>query len=234
MSPILKVDEMVAKNIQRYAPTLATFYREEKVVQLLIKAESIADQLLKDQKRIESDFFNQMEADRAQSLLDIERIREKAYQEGIKAGKEDLYGQFSELLDLLRSMKEELEDKRSTWMAEAESDMVKLSLVVAEKLVLQELSTKPEMLVTMIKTLLKKTSEQQSLTLQVNPDDLELIKKHLPELKQTLGTVKVFQAEPNPTIKRGGVIFDMDSGILDARIETQVSKLYQALVNEPN
>jgi flagellar assembly protein FliH len=193
---------------------------------------------MKDRDRLETEYYIQIEASRAQKMSELETLKQQtlleARLEGAKVSKEEVYQKFSDLIELIESVKEELEAKKKTWIAEVESDIVKLSLVIAEKLVQQELTTHPEMLLKMIKALLKETSEQTSLTIQTNPEDLALIKSHLPELKQTLGSVKAFNAEPNPNIKRGGVIFDMDSGILDARIETQIGKLYKALVNEPN
>jgi len=233
MTRIIKVEDMVAQNLPKVAPLLTTFYREDKVIALLKQAESVAGQLLKDRDRIESDYTIQMEADRAQALIDIAAIKEQARQEGIKAGKESVYQAFADMLDLIEAVKLDLIQQKESWAESAEAEMVKLSLVIAEKLVQQELATHPDLIVGFIKAILKETSENQRLTLQVNPDDLTLIHKHLPELKQTLGSVKIFEAESNASIPRGGVIFDMDSGMLDARIETQMAKLYQSLVNEP-
>lgn len=224
---------MVARNLPKVAPRLTTFYREEKVIALLKQAESIADQLLKDRSRIESEYITQMEADRAHALIEIAQIKEQARQDGLKAGKEEAYQAFSAVFDHVEAVKMEFIAQRKGWAEEAEADIVKLTLVIAEKLLQQELATHPDLIVGMIKAILKETSENQRLTLQVNPEDLSLIHTHLPELKQTLGAVKIFEAESNPSIPRGGVVFDMDSGMLDARIETQMAKLYQSLVNDP-
>lgn len=233
MTRIIKVDDMVAINLPKVAPMLTTFYQEEKVIAILKQAESVADQLLKERSRIESDYIIQMEADRAQALIEISAIKEQARLEGLKAGKEAAYQAFSDVFDLIETVKSAFVTQRKLWAEAAEADIVKLTLVIAEKLVQQELATHPDLIVGFIRAILKETSENQRLTIQVNPDDLELINKHLPELKQTLGSVKTFEAESNSSIPRGGVILDMDSGMLDARIETQMAKLYQSLVNEP-
>lgn len=231
MSKIIKVDDLVAKNLPKVAPALAIFYREDKVVQLLMKGESIASQLMKDRKRLESEFSIQLEVERADFMRGLEDIKEQTRQEGLAAAKEEVFGQFSELLDLINSTKDELQAQKEVWMAEVEADFVNLAMVIAQKLVGQELITHPDILIKIIKELLKNTSEQRQLTVQVNPEDLALIEKHLSELKQSLGSIKSFHAEANTSIKRGGVIFDMDSGILDAQIETQIGKLYQSLTH---
>ena len=233
MTRIIKVEDMVAKNLPKVAPMLTTFYREDKVIAILRQAESVAEQLIKDRERIETEFIIQMEADRAHALQEIAIIKEQTRQEAIVSAKKEVFRDFSRMLGLIEAVKNDLVEQKKTWISEAEQDIVKLVLVIAEKLVLQELITHPDMLVTFIKAVLKETSEHQRVTIQVNPSDLALIEQHLPELKQTLGSVKIFEAESNSSIPSGGVVFDMDSGVLDAQVATQLHKLYLDLIHEP-
>jgi len=122
-------------------------------------------------------------------------------------------------------------EARSAEMArQHESDLIKLAVKIAEKIIGDRLHADPNTMIQIVSEALKSVRRERSLTIQVHPDCVALVRGKLDELKLRLGGAKEIWVEPNPEVKPGGCIIQSDVGVIDARIDTQLRCMERVLL----
>ncbi|MDD5456983.1 MAG: FliH/SctL family protein [Candidatus Margulisbacteria bacterium] len=229
---IIKLEDMVTRNLKSIAPNLSVFYSENKVVELLQQGENIAEFLLQERMSIEKTYRQDVENQKKNAMLEAEVIKRKAHEEGMAQGKEEIIRKFDDFIKYIDKSKENIEMETSRIYAQQEQDLAALSLKIAEKLVLSEMEFNEELLTRIIKNIISQITERKKVTIKANPQDYEILVQHADEIKKEGGMISEFSIEKNNAVSRGGVIFEMSSGLTDAQIETQVRKIREAFFNE--
>ena len=126
--------------------------------------------------------------------------------------------------DLLR-----LAQQRDQQIAELEAQAIQLALLVARRVIGEELAARPERIAQMVAPLLSRVRSARQVTLRVHPDDGALLQALLTELRAGAELRGSVQLQSDPALERGDCIVVSDAGVLDARIETQLLALQRAL-----
>ena len=103
---------------------------------------------------------------------------------------------------------------------------------MARKIVGIELATQPQALIPLVDELLDEAEAHQSLTLFLNPKDLELLAKNMDVKKWAEETRHTFHLRTDSSLERGGCRIESDIQHFDATLETRFSLLEQTLRNE--
>lgn len=115
-----------------------------------------------------------------------EEIQRLAYEEGFMSGEKAGFAHGEQkalvLLERLESIFEELEEFRENLVKNLESQVVDLAIATARKIIIEEVSTKPEIIITMLKEALLKLQRMGTITIKINPSLYEMFKKNRPEL----------------------------------------------------
>jgi flagellar assembly protein FliH len=153
---------------------------------------------------------------------------ERGRQEGEKALSEQLMRQRRELLELQQGVLDSLRRAIPQVIRETESVLVNLAAEVAFKLV-GELPITSEMIQANIREALNQVEGTTDFEVLLHPEDLEMLQRtHAPILLPTGDTEKVrFGTAPN--ISRGGCLVHTRFGVIDARRETKIELIEQAL-----
>jgi len=181
-----------------------------------------------------------------------ERIKDSAfkegYQEGFAQGEETGKIKVKEEMKLLKTAIEEVSSLKSTILNNMEPEIVKLSLMLAEKLALDSLRIHPEAIATIIKNLIKNVEDEEEIKILVNPSALPILEEYLqPEVMATSATevmatsataegvgerseqfLEIIKSESklkiegDEKISEGGCLIVTDTKILDAQIETRI------------
>ena len=228
MGSILKLEDLVSKNMSVVSPNLSFFYKEEKVIEILKAGEEIAEFLLQERHLLEKDYIRDIENQKKLALLEADTIKKQAYDEGMAAGKEEVLKKFSYMFSFFDESKKNLEETLNQIMETSEKQILEFAFAVTEKLISNELKYNKELFVHTVKELLKNVSERKRITIQANPEDYELLEQYQDLLRKQTGMVRQFSVEKNAAVSRGGVVFDMESGILDAQVETQIDRIREA------
>jgi len=229
---VIKLEDMVARNLKSVSPNLSIFYSENKVVELLQQGENIAEFMLQERLSIEKNYRQDVENQKKNAMLEAEIIKRKAHEEGMVEGKQEIVGKFDEFLRFVETSKENIEKEIAKIYSEQEKDMAALSLKIAEKLVLTEMEFNKELLVKIIKNIIMQITERKKVIVKAHPEDYEILMQYADEIKKEGGMISQFSIEKNNAVSRGGVIFEMSSGLTDAQIETQVRKIREAFFDE--
>lgn len=217
--------------------------------QILQNAETDADRIIEDaQKAAERIKRAAMQAaikERTQALEEARRIQQEA-----EASREEIFRQTREqaLIDEkneidsnYRPMVEQaFEDfgkviestqlALSKMLEDNRDDLIDLALQVARRLIHRVQDEDRELVLRTVEEALKRARERQQVTLHVHPDDLKILEIHKLDLIHKFDDIKTVQLEVDRRVDRGGVRIETPSGIIDARIRTQVDEIMRAVL----
>ncbi len=170
------------------------------------------------------------------SKEEANRREKEAYQKGFYQGREEgmRLGQeeIKPYVNLIEGIVKEWEERKEHFFEENELVVVRLAFEIAKKVVHQEISANPDLILYVVREALKKAAGSQNLVIKLNPQDVAVLEsgkeERLPELKK-FDKVEIVADEK---IERGGCILDTDSGLLDARLEVQLKKIEEALLED--
>lgn len=154
----------------------------------------------------------------AAAQQEAENIRRDAYQ----AGREEAE---KELIEHLTAIKE----IRSQSLQEVERDVLKLSVKLAEKIIGKEIQLNEAARGEIVFNALRQARQQEMLTVRVNTADLPVVER-LREKIDSFGRAKYIDFVADQAVKEGGCIIESASGTIDARLETQLRILENALL----
>jgi type III secretion protein L len=147
-----------------------------------------------------------------------EEIRCKAYQTGRDEAE-------NELLENLLAIKEE----RSQVFLTIERDILKLSIKLAEKIIGREIQQDESARTEIVLNALRHARQQEMLTVRVSNADLSRLEE-MRESINALGRAQYIDFVADQAIVKGGCIIESASGTIDARLETQLRILENALL----
>lgn len=147
-----------------------------------------------------------------------ENIQRDAYQ----AGREEAE---KELIQHLTAIKE----IRLQSLQEVERDVLKLSVKLAEKIIGKEIQQNEAVRGEIVFNALRQARQQEMLTVRVNTADLPVVEQ-LREKIDSFGRAKYVDFVADQAVKEGGCIIESASGTIDARLETQLRILENALL----
>ena len=153
-----------------------------------------------------------------EAMRTLEReTREAAYREGHEAA----------LLELNQLLLETRE-RRDAALAEAEHDLLRLAVKLAEKIIGREIKLDNATVVEIVSTALRTARQNELLTVRVHPADLALIQAQRERLDPA-GRARFLDIVADPRVRHGGCIIESESGTVDAQLETQLRVLERAL-----
>lgn len=165
---------------------------------------------------IEAKKIIQTAEEKAQTLilnakLEIEKLKNDAILKGVEEGKREIFDQ------ILKINSVEFKIKVENLIAE-------LSLTVAAELIEEEISLNPEKIIEITRRAVATSGDPTDITISVNKDDLETVKKSLPSFQAEFGKNNIKLLE-DPTLKRGGVVVKSELGEVDLSLETLISRV---------
>ena len=113
-------------------------------------------------------------------------------------------------------------------MESAEPELVRLAIGIAERVLHQQIALDRGVVVEMAKVAIARLVDKESITVRVNPGDIERMKEHRDELLDS-GEIKNFRVVEDQRVDRGGVLVETDGGTIDARISTQLNEAKRLL-----
>lgn len=145
-------------------------------------------------------------------------LRDAAYHEGLEAALAELN---EHLLDA--------RERRDTALAEAERDLLRLAVKLAEKIIGREIAQDNATLAEIVAAALRNARQHEMLTVRVNPSDLHAVQAHRARLDPT-GRARFLDLVADPRVAHGGCVIESESGTIDAQLAVQLGVLERALL----
>ncbi len=119
---------------------------------------------------------------------------------------------------------------REKILHECEDDLLKLSLIVARKIIHREISLDRQIVVNVVAAAVRTVSEQDGIVIRLNPSDYEAVaEKRNFCLSGDEERRLVLKADE--TVPLGGCMVDTTMGVIDAGIETRLEEICCCLLN---
>lgn len=246
--------EEIEEELDRYRKEV-----EEKIKKQLVEAESEkqsiieagrteAFRLIQDgkekSKKEEDDARFQGEQIIERSRLEVEKmikeaemrvgeIEHEAYQKGYHAGRESGFregqGEVRRLIDRLGTILGHAIDVREQIVKESEKQVIEMILIIARKVIKDEVVERKEVVLNNIREALEKIKDRDRIDIRVNFTDLELATAHKDEIIKMMESLRKVNIYEDSRVDRGGVIIETDVGAVDARISTQLKEIEEAI-----
>ena len=120
-------------------------------------------------------------------------------------------------------------DQREKIYDEANKSVLELITAIARKVTFNAVRIDEEITAKIIKGTIDGLIDKTQIKIKVNPQHLPLLKSHLDSFKGDTTAIKEISIEPDNRVKYGGCFIETPSGDIDARVESQMGIISEAL-----
>ncbi len=157
------------------------------------------------------------------------RVREAgdtARREGEAAARKQAAAEIQAVLGRLGAAVQEAAAVRDRLRRESETDLVKLAVAIAQRILNRQLSVDPDAITGIIKAGFEKLKRQDIFRVRVHPSHHAALCSLLP----ASGTQGI-ELLADPALQPGGVIFETSRGDLEASVDTQLREIERGLTD---
>ncbi|NGX30876.1 MAG: Yop proteins translocation protein L [Chlamydiae bacterium] len=188
------------------------FKFNQKIIPQKDYAELLSIKELLEKTKVEIDKFKEKTKEKAEVLK--ENAKNEGFQEGLLKWASQL---------------ERLETEIKNVRKEFEQQMVDLVVTCAKKIVGQELMSNKKTIISLVKTSLKPVAMHKYVHIYCNREDLTILEKSKPSIKEVLEHCEKLSIEVRKDIERGGCIIETEAGIINAQLDVLFENLKLAL-----
>jgi flagellar assembly protein FliH len=167
------------------------------------------------------------ELEREMPLREQKALR-AGMEKGRVAGEQEAAARLNAVIERFAATVSDLAARRRRMRREAESDVVKLSIAIARRVLHRELNADPEAMLGLVKAALDKLDGREVDRIRVHPADAEAVRAHVGRLRPT----GQFEIVPDSRLERGAAVFETARGTLDGSVETQLQEIERGLIDK--
>jgi flagellar assembly protein FliH len=160
----------------------------------------------------------------AEARAEADMLRESARAEGFAAGRADAVAALEPALAALTQAVADVHAQQAEAASQLERRAVELGLALAKKIIGGALEVEPERVLEAVTGALRGIVERERVIVLVNPDDLEIVREAMDNLKASLGGIEHCEVQAERRVGRGGCIVRTPVGDVDARVETKLER----------
>ncbi len=158
----------------------------------------------------------------------VEAIEREAYEKGFASGEKAGFAMGEQkaalLLDRLETIIRAMNALKSSVIKELEPQVFDLAITIARRIVIEELTIKPDVIVRIVKEAMRKLERTGPITIKINPALYDLFVKMKPELIDLHPEI-VFDVDPSASTTGPLVIGPMEEVVTD--IEAQMTNIIE-------
>ncbi len=159
---------------------------------------------------------------RAESQADA--LRAAAREEGLREGREEALAALTPAIEALAQAAEAVQAEQHVRAERLEAHAVDLALFLAEKVLGGTVAVEPERVLEAVKGALRGIVERERVTVLVHPEDLELVREAMDDVRGSLGGIEHCEVQAERRVSRGGAVVRTPEGDVDARVETKLQR----------
>lgn len=172
----------------------------------------------------------------ARAEADAALIRQQAAargrDEGFRAGMAAAGEQIAPAAAALAAASGEVDRLRHEAAEAVEREAVELALQVADKVIAAALDVRPELVLEVVKGALRGMLDRERVTVQVHPEDLDLVRGAMDDISGSLGGIDRLEVVAERRVERGGAMVRTAVGEIDARLEEKLARAREVLEAE--
>jgi flagellar assembly protein FliH len=161
----------------------------------------------------------------------VERQIRQAYESGVRdgeaSGRRAIEDHVEQVVGRMAAALADVAAARVQVIGRARTDVVRLSLDIARRVLHRELTVDPAALEALVHAALEKIGTQEIYRARVHPKQEPLVRRCLHELSPAAAIEVVADSSQ----REGGIVFEGAQGALDASVETQLLEIERGLVD---
>ena len=155
-----------------------------------------------------------------------------AFNDGLKEGKELAERGLVNVFHSLRAASETIHNLRDRIFRESEDEVINLILLVARKVIIQEVAQDRSILEGVVRNALAGLSAREEVTVHINPEDYHLFTSGRDDiLKHELLNERLLM-KPDPLVTTGFCRIGTSMGTIDASLDGQMEQIYRTLIEQ--
>lgn len=201
---------------------------ESMIVELMDKARSEALSIIEEAREEAQEIRKAAEEE-------ARRIREEAasrgYQEGYQQAMQETEAERMRAIEESEQMIQEAVRQRNEILNSSEEMMVRLVMAVARKIVEKEVEQNPDIIINLVKNALDLVGSADSVKIIVSPRDFEYLLNQQMYLTGPGQGAGGMDLHTDIRITPGGCLVESETGTVDARLETRIQNIENALLD---
>ncbi len=217
--PVIIKDAVIGSQAER----LVKVHREITKADQMTRMEQIESEARAKANAISAQIKAQADEMLANARNESETIRRNAREEGDLNAKREALERVAELIQSLENEIHGLREIRADFMKENLHGILDFACSLAEKIIVCELRTRPELVAQRAQAILNKMPPGAPVTMTVSPDDLDVIERYIQEAGGPADTLRPALSS-DPAIPKGAVRVESDLGTIEARLLDELRK----------
>lgn len=168
---------------------------------------------------------------RAEAEQIRQEAQEQGYAQGLEAGHEAARQKTMSAIQGLVGAAEAISQAHEEYVSNLEPEMLRLVRYIAEHVLRREVQGDLEIIRDTIRAALKNVLDREHTTVHLNPEDLQALSEAGIDPAAELGKFERLEFVPDETVGRGGCMVESRTLSVDARLDTQLQRIFEALVD---
>jgi flagellar assembly protein FliH len=160
----------------------------------------------------------------------LRRIQQ-AQAEGLKKGKQQAQAELATVSEALAHALLATGTLRVQLMHEAEEDLLKLSVLIARKVMQREFACEPALLAGLVRGALELVAESSEIVVKLNPEEYQIV-AGCPEFEELLTERRGITLKGDVAVGRAGCLVETVRGNIDAGLDAQLDDIFRRLTEE--
>lgn len=190
-------------------------------VRLIKPAEAVSEKL---------DYGAVVEAEEKKRISDAQEAYERGFSEGLEEGTRRAKQELSSACNAVEKLIEEVRVLKQNMWEESESEVLKLALLIAEKIIYRGIFLDRDIIIDVLKDALGYIRDKEEVKIRLNPKDYDYIIDVKPDILSSFGATENFIFKKDENIQPGGATIETIHAEVDARVEHRFKKVREALV----
>jgi flagellar assembly protein FliH len=157
-----------------------------------------------------------------------EEARKAGWQAGYIAGQQQALAEAAALLAHIKTIANSAITAKEQFYTNSLTEINGLVVSIAEKIITKQLSLNPQIVSEIVGQAIKNANINGACRIRVNPADYEILSPSWHNIPSMQPSDQRWELIADKGIKRGGCVIDVQGGILDAQIETQLQQVQEA------
>ncbi|GAB4432516.1 MAG: SctL family type III secretion system stator protein CdsL [Anaerolineae bacterium] len=164
-----------------------------------------------------------------QAQVQADRLKEEAmnrgYEAGLTAGKEAARKELQQQLARLQQIADAGVAEVNAFLEKSQTEIGHLAVAIAEKIITRELELNPKIITEIVGNAIKNANITGSCRIRVNPEDYELLGPLWETIPSLQPSDRKWELVSDRAVRNGGCVIEVDGGIIDAQVETQLAQV---------
>ncbi|WP_136515058.1 FliH/SctL family protein [Geomonas edaphica] len=164
---------------------------------------------------------------------DALRRIQQAHAEGMKKGKQQAEEDLAKVSEAMAQALLATGAVRGQLMHEAEEDLLKLSAMIARKVMMRELTIDPGLIANLVHGAVELAADEGEIVVRLNPEEYQVV-AYSPQFQALTRDRKKIVLREDPTLGPAACVVETVRGNIDAGFDAQLEEIMRRLSEERN